>query len=50
MSSDELEKGYEKLAKLQGKDHNFCQIIDILDINKSGTVDYTEFVQATINR
>ncbi len=35
---------------MTGKNYNFEEIIDLLDTNKSGSIDYTEFVQATINR
>jgi len=50
LSRDELIVGYQKILGLQHAEEEVDAIMRAVDNNNSGTIDYTEFVMATMNR
>jgi len=50
LSRDELINGYQKIMGLTNVEEEVDAIMRAVDNNNSGSIDYTEFVMATINR
>jgi len=50
LSRDELIVGYQKILGLTHAEEEVDAIMRAVDNNNSGSIDYTEFVMATMNR
>eukprot|EP01015_Nassula_variabilis_P004025 TRINITY_DN1276_c0_g1_i1.p1 TRINITY_DN1276_c0_g1~~TRINITY_DN1276_c0_g1_i1.p1 ORF type:complete len:159 (-),score=26.13 TRINITY_DN1276_c0_g1_i1:118-594(-) len=50
LSKEELIEGYQRLLNVSNAEEEVQKIMDAVDSNKSGVIDYTEFVTASINR
>lgn len=50
LTRDEIKQGYKLIMGKAHNDEDIEILIKNIDVNKSGSVDYSEFVTATINR
>eukprot|EP01016_Furgasonia_blochmanni_P037415 TRINITY_DN4407_c0_g1_i32.p1 TRINITY_DN4407_c0_g1~~TRINITY_DN4407_c0_g1_i32.p1 ORF type:complete len:571 (-),score=146.77 TRINITY_DN4407_c0_g1_i32:253-1965(-) len=50
ISKEELILGYRKIMNFAGAEEEVEKIMKMVDSNQSGSIDYSEFVTATINR
>lgn len=50
LSREELITGYQKILGLEHAEIEVEAILNAVDNNNSGAIDYTEFVMATVNR
>jgi len=50
LSREELITGYQKILGLENAEIEVEAILNAVDNNNSGAIDYTEFVMATMNR
>lgn len=50
LSKEEVLKGYERVFDMPINEEEVDQMFKEIDIDKSGTIDYTEFVMATMNQ
>ncbi|KRX08237.1 Protein kinase-like domain [Pseudocohnilembus persalinus] len=49
LSKDELIKGYSQLYSKEVAERVTQEIFDIIDVDQNGTIDYNEFISATMN-
>jgi len=50
LSKDELVKGYNNVFMSQMTDGEVEKIFDRIDVNKNGSIDYSEFIAASLDR
>lgn len=50
LSKEELLDGYKQYCKSGNPEDEMAAVMDAIDTNKSGAIDYSEFVMATVNR
>lgn len=50
LSRDEILEGYKQLMSEEDAENEVNRIMEMVDIDKSGEIDYTEFIAATLDR
>lgn len=50
LTKEELKKGFQNSLELSAGGEDFAILLDAMDLDKDGLIDYQEFMQATINR
>jgi len=49
LSKEEILEGYEEVFGIAINEEEVNKIFDDIDLDKNGTIDYTEFIMSTLN-